>query len=221
MLTVLCEFCSRVPMHGAAPGSLDVEAQSVAVEGQGANLIDLEGDQAASGLDSDLALAEKWKRVEHGAEQGAGDVAEERSKPADDMPADSGDGAAASQTTGAVYCSEGLKASRAQAQAAIQTLMWSAGSNLTGHTSVHAGQAGAGVPPESMKQHLTIQNPAQFNDAMELLEQAVAMARAARVPEDLEHEVNGSRFSAATDGRQPLYPVRILSVEPVRACRSV
>ena len=189
-------------MH--APGrESDVEVQSVAVEGQGANLIDLEGDQAAPGLDSDLALAEKWKRVEHGAEQDAGDAAEDRSKPPDDMPADSGDGAAASQTTGAVYCSEGLKASLAQAQAAIQTLIWSVGSNLTG------GSAGA-VPPESMKQHLTIQNPAQFNHAMELLEQAVAMARAARVSEDMEHEANGSSFSAAADGRQPLCPVRIL-----------
>ena len=110
----------------------DAEAQSleiatatsmgtVAAEGQGANLVDLKGDQAASGLDSDLALAGKWKRVEHGAEQGAGGAAEERSKLADDMPADSGDCAAARckatgryvrccQTNGAV-CSEGLEAS--------------------------------------------------------------------------------------------------------------
>ena len=71
---------------------------TVAAEGQGANLVDLKGDQAASGLDSDLDLAGKWKRVEHGAEQGAGD--EERSKLADDMPADSGDGAASSRTNG-------------------------------------------------------------------------------------------------------------------------
>ena len=74
-----------------------------------------------------------------------------------------------------------LSASLFQAQAALQAMMSSAGGG---------GQGWWGA--DAMEQQQPENNPAQFNQALEMLEQAVAMARAAKAAEDLHAAAAGA-----------------------------
>jgi hypothetical protein len=92
-----------------------------------------------------------------------------------------------------------LSASLIQAQAAIQAMMAS-----TGGSPGWWGGVPANTALDAMKepQPPGIGNPAQFNQALDMLEQAVAMARAAKASEDL-HAANlpgGASSSAGLSG---------------------
>jgi hypothetical protein len=84
-----------------------------------------------------------------------------------------------------------LSASLFQAQVALQAMMSSASRGVPGWW----GDMQGNVALDAMKQQQqpeNLSNPAQFNEALEMLEQAVAMARAAKAAEDLHAAAAGA-----------------------------
>jgi len=132
------------------------------------------------------------KRDDAGSDEGKGVAVDKRFKGGDVMQIDQNPHAIGGAA------SDALNASLLQAQTAIQTMMGTAANN--GGMGWWGGMPGAGQFPsftfDGMRQQQhSGQNP-QFTQALEMLEQAVAMARAAGVSENFVALEQGGIYNA-------------------------